>query len=292
METFVPRDYRPDAIERVGRKLKMEYVGMGSVFLLLWLVDFRGVPHWTQSALATAGTFFLFMGLKKKTRDHLVTSFLLFAAAALAVTAVTELVWVLPYALFGASAWAMEGYLEKRRGRIFALPAILGGFAWTSPFWPLAFLFAAAYLLEPRPDAPGLRKRLAWLVGFSGSAALAVSAAAPWRGGSPEWQSHPPDLWQLGLLALFAVPVLSNLILYRGRLARPHLVNGIVFGVLASIDERAVAIFGMAGAIVLAATVFRESTDSPRWRHALKHAEWYFFPLVTVVALSLLVIGP
>lgn len=291
METLVPRDYRPDTVERIGRKLKMEYVGMGSVFLLLWLGDFGGVPHGTQSALATAGTFFLFMGLKKKTRDHLVTSFLLFAAAALAVTAVTELVWVLPYALFGACTWATEGYLEKRRGRIFALPAILGGFAWVSPLWPLAFVFVAAYLLEPRSDAPGLRKRLAWVVGVSGLAGLAVSAVAPWREGSADWQGHPPDLWQLGLLAVFTVPVLSSLVAYRSRLARPHVVNGVLFGLLAPFDERCVALFGMAGAIVLAATVFRESADSPRWRYALKHAEWYFFPVVTVAALSALLSG-
>jgi hypothetical protein len=292
MERLLPSDYRPDAMERVGRKLKMEYVGMSSVFLLLWLVDFRGVPHWTQSALATAGTFFLFMGVKKKTRDHLVTSLLLFAAAALAVTAVTELVWVLPYALFGACAWAMEGYLEKRRGRIFALPAILGGFAWTSPFWPLALLFLAAYLLEPRAEAPGLRKRLARLVVVSGLAGLAVSASAPWRDGWTEWQRHPPDLWQLALLALFTIPVLSSLVAYRGRLARPHLVNGLLFGFFAPFDERCVALFGMVGAIVLAATVFKESADSPRWRHALKHLEWYFFPLVTVAALSMFFFGP
>lgn len=292
MERLVSNAYRPDAVERIGRKLKMEYVGMGSVFLLLSLADFRGVPHGTQAALATAGTFFLFMGLKKKTRDHLVTSFLLFAAAALAVTAVTELVWVLPYALFGACTWAMEGYLEKRRGRIFALPAILGGFAWASPFWPLAFVFAAAYLLEPRSDAPGLRKRLAWMVGIAGLAGIAVSAAAPWREGSPEWQSHPPDLWQLGLLAVFTVPVLSSLLAYRDRLAHPHRVNGVLFGLLAPFDERCIAVFAMVGAIVLAASVFRESADSPRWRHALRRAEWYFFPIVTVVALSVLLIGP
>ncbi len=290
METFATGDYRPDAVERLGRKLKMEYVGMASVFLLIWLVDFRGVPRWTDSALATAGTFFLFMGLKKKTRDHLVTSFLLFAAAALAVTAMTELVWVLPYALFGVSTWAMEGYLEKRRGRIIALPAILAGFAFVSPMWPLAFAFVAAYLLEPRLDAPGLRKRLAWLVGVSAISGLAVSTVAPWRGDLASLRTEVPDLWQLGLLAVFSVPVASSVVAYWDRLARPHRMNAILFGVLAPFDERCIALFAMVGAIVLAASVFRESADSLRWRHAFKHAEWYFFPVVFAIALGVLLL--
>ena len=40
----------------------------------------------------------------------------------------------------------------------------------------------------------------------------------------------------------------------------------------------------MAAAILLAATVFRQSIDSPRVRPAFKHAEWYFFWVVLAVA--------
>ena len=57
------------------------------------------------------------------------------------------------------------------------------------------------------------------------------------------------------------------------------------------LDERLIAMFGMAGAIVLAATVFRQSADSDRWRGAFRHAEWYFFPAILVVSVGLLVAG-
>lgn len=280
--------YRPDAVERTGRKMKMEYVGMGSVFLFIWLVDFSGVPHWTQSALATAGTFFLFLGLKKKTRDHLVTSFLMFGAAALAQPAVTVLLWVLPYMLFGACAWAMEGYLEKRRNRIHTLPVVFGVFAWVSPLWPLAFAFVAAYLLEAREELPGLRRRLALIVGASGLVAALAALFGPTKGMLRAAVRVAPDTWHLAILAAVGVPVVLCLARYWPVLAWPHRVNGIVFTVLAPLDIRLAALFGMAGAIVLAATVFRQSADSLRWRSAFKHAEWYFFWIILATSLGLL----
>jgi len=47
-----------------------------------------------QTLAATAATYFLFLGLKKKTRDHICTSFLMFAVAAVALA-----MWLFP-------AWA------------------------------------------------------------------------------------------------------------------------------------------------------------------------------------------
>jgi len=285
----LPVSYRPDAVERVGRRLKMEYVGMASVFLFIWLVDFRGAADWRQSTLATAGSFFLFLGLKKKTRDHLVTSFLLFAAAALAQPAVTAWGWALPYMLFGACSWAMEGYLEKRRNRIYALPVIFAAFGWSSLLWPLAFAFIAAYLLEPREDLPGLRRRLATLVGASGVAAIAGSSLRLRSGDPLPHLQTPPDVWLLGVFAAVAVPALLALTVYWKGLAAPHRMNGVLFTALAPFDDRLVAMFGVSAAIVLAATLFRQSADSLSWRPVFKHAEWYFFWVVLATAVGLLV---
>lgn len=279
--------YRPDAVERTGRKLKMEYVGMGSVFLFIWLVDFSGAAHWTQSALATAGTFFLFLGLKKKTRDHLVTSFLMFAAAALAQPAVTVLLWVLPYMLFGMCAWAMEGYLEKRRNRIFTLPAVFAVMAWASPLWPLAFAFVAAYLLEARDDTPGLRRKLALVVAASGLTAAAGTVLAPWREDPAAWARYAPDGWHLLVYVAVAIPVALCLVAYWPQLAWPHRVNGVLFTLAGPLGIRLLAMFGIAGTIVLAATVFRQSADSLRWRSAFKHAEWYYFWVILAVVAGL-----
>jgi hypothetical protein len=282
--------YRPDAVERTGRRLKMEYVGMGCVFAFIWLVSFSGTAHWTESALATAGTFFLFLGLKKKTRDHLVTSFLMFAAAALAQPAVTVLLWVLPYMLFGMCAWAMEGYLEKRRNRIFTLPAVFAALAWATPLWPLAFAFVAAYLLEARDDAPGLRRKLALVVGASGLAAAVLTVLAPWRGDPASWTPVPLDARDYLLLGAVALPVLLCLAFYWKQLAWPHRVNGLLFTAVAPLGIRGLAMFGIAGTIVLAATVFRQSADSLRWRSAFKHAEWYYFWVILAVVAGLVLL--
>lgn len=285
---LLPASYAPDAVERIGRKLKMEYVGMASVFLFIWLVDFRGAADALQAGFATAGIFFLFLGLKKKTRDHLVTSFLMFAAAALAQPAVTAWRWALPYMLLGACAWAMEGYLEKRRQRIYALPAILAVFGWSSLLWPLAFAFVAAYLVVPREEVPGLRRRLAIVIAVSGVAAVAGSSVRL-RGGDPlPYVQAPPDLWLLGIFAAIAIPTLLALTVYWKDLAAPHRMNGVLFTVLAPFDDRLVAIFGISAAIVLAATLFRQSADSLSWRPAFKHAEWYFFWVILATAVGLL----
>lgn len=283
-DVVLPAGYRPDWMEVSGRKLKMEYVGMGSVFAIIGLEAFGHLPHASQSAIATAGTLFLFMGLKKKTRDHIAASFLLFAAAALAAPGVRDGAWALPYALFGACIWAMEGYLEKRRTRIYGLPVILGSFAAISPFWPLALVFVAAYLFQPRPDAPGIRRRLALIVALSAVVSAITAAVVASRGAAAPMALDPPTKGLLILYASIAVICVLCLAAYWRRLAVPHRLNAILLGVVAAFDTRLMAMFGMASTVLLSATVFRHGVDSERMRPMVKHAEWYFFPLVLAAA--------
>jgi hypothetical protein len=281
----MPADYKPDWMEVTGRKMKMEYVGMGSVFTVIFRTAFVHLQQRSEAAIATFATLFLFMGLKKKTRDHISCSLLLFTAAALAGPGVTDGRWYWPYAAFGACVWAMEGYLEKRRGRIYALPFVLGGFAAISAWWGLGLAFVAAYLLEPRSEVPGIRKRLAGIVAVS--AAVAMIAAAYFRSWHVESLStlSAPSGELLALYVLIAVASVACLGFYWRRLAWPHRVNAILFGLLAPFDARVVALFGMAATVLLSATIFRHGIDSDRWRPLTKHAEWYFFPIVFVVAL-------
>jgi len=283
-----PAGYNPDWMETTGRKLKMEYVGMASVFAIIFKIAFGGLPHPLQSAIASAGALALFLGLKKKTRDHLSSSFLLFVAAALAGPGVTDGLWFLPYALFGVCVWAMEGYLEKRRSRIYALPVVIGGFAAVSPFWPLALAFVAAYLFEPRPEAPKIRARLTWLVALSALVAVVASVAVEPRVAAAAWALNPTSRGLLVMYACVAVIGLACLAFYWTRLAIPHRLNAILFGLLAPLDARIVALFGMASIVLLSATIFRHSIDSDRLRPFFKHAEWCFFPVVFVTALWIL----
>lgn len=282
-------NYTPDWVEVTGRRLKMEYVGMGSVFAVIFMTSFSGLPHRTQAGIATVGSLALFLGLKKKTRDHLSVSFLLFAAAAIAARGVTDGRWFVPYALFGFCVWAMEGYLEKRRDRIYTLPLVLAGFAAVSVWWVLAFVFVATYLLEPRPDDPRVRVRLTWLVVVS---ALAAGVTAFISGSAADFASRMPIAhWRAsrdGYLC-FAVLGLGCLMYYWKRLAMPHRLNAILFGLLAPFDLRITALFGMVCTILLSATVFRQSVDSDRLRPYFKHAEWYFFPVAFAAALGLVV---
>ena len=281
----LPADYAPDWMERTGRKLKMEYVGMGSVFTVIFRVAFGGLPRPSQSAIATAGTLFLFMGLKKKTRDHIAASLLLFTAAALAGPGVTNGLWFLPYALFGACIWAMEGYLEKRRTRIYTLPVVLGGFAAISPGWVLGLAFVAAYLLEPRPEVPGIRGRLAWIVAVSAVVSAVVAALVGSRGAGEALTLQAPTRGLLVLYGSVAVVSVACLAVYWTRLAIPHRLNAVLLGLLAPLDARIVALFGMASMVLWSATIFRHGIDSDRLRPFAKHAEWYFFPVVFAAAL-------
>ena len=270
--------YVPDGVERFGRRFKMEYVGMASVFLTIWLLNFQNVA-------AILAMFFLFVALKKKTRDHLVTSFLMFAAATLAVPAVTGSAWALPFALFAMLAWALEGWLEKRPGRIVAIPLVLAGLAASTPYWPLGVVFAGAYVLEPRPDAKHLTRRLALLVASGAVLAAVAAEAVPPRGLVP----MPPEPLSLAIWLAVAAPAALSLALFWRSLATPHRVNALLTLALSPFDERMIAVFGIAGTIVLAATVFRQSVESTQLRPHFKRAEWYYFWVILAVAVGLLV---
>lgn len=78
--TAINLAYVPGPLERFGRKLKVEYLGMASVYSIIALLYFGDLASWYETLLATLGAFFLFLGLKKKTEDHLVGSLVLFAA--------------------------------------------------------------------------------------------------------------------------------------------------------------------------------------------------------------------
>lgn len=279
--TTVPA-YAPDGVERFGRKFKMEYVGMASVFLTIWLLQF-------QSVIAILAMFFLFVALKKKTRDHLVTSFLMFAAAALAVPAVTGAGWGTPFALFAMLAWALEGWLEKRPGRIITIPFVLGALGALTPLWPVAAAFCGAYLLTPRPDAPALRRKLAGLEAAGLALAIVGALAAAKLMGTAPLTLRPPPLLLIAVAIAVGAPTALALALFWRSLALPHRVNAILAGALAPFDERMVAVFGVAATIVLAATVFRQSVESAQLRPHFKRAEWYYFWVILAIASGLLV---
>ncbi|MEJ2085867.1 MAG: hypothetical protein P8Y44_09335, partial [Acidobacteriota bacterium] len=113
----------PTAVERFGRRFKLEYVGMISVYSIIGISIF-GQAGWSQALICAAGAFLVFLSIKKKTRDHLSGSLLLFASALLAQGAVLEAHWALSYLAFAACACAMEGYLGKRQEQSLALPLI------------------------------------------------------------------------------------------------------------------------------------------------------------------------
>jgi len=261
----------------------MEYVGMASVFLTIWLLHF-------ESVVALAAMFFLFVALKKKTRDHLVTSFLMFAAAALAVPAVRSTgKGGLIFALFAMLAWALEGWLEKRPGRIVTIPFVLGALGATTPAWPVAVLFSGAYLLEPRPDAPHLRRRLAWLEAAGLVLALGAAFFVARSGVAAPLIPTPPTPRHLAIVAAVAAPAAMALVVFWRSLAAPHRWNALISGALAPFDHGMVAVFAISATIVLAATVFRQSVDSPVLRPHFKRAEWYYFWAILAVALGLTV---
>ena len=270
--------YVPDGVEKFGRKFKMEYVGMASVFLTIWLLNFENVA-------ALLAMFFLFVALKKKTRDHLVTSFLMFAAAALAVPAVAAGDFAVPFALFAMLAWALEGWLEKRPGRIVTIPFVLAALGALTPLWPVGLVFVGAYVLQPRPDAPALSRKLTLLA--AGGAVFTVVAS--FFVARPDLVLQPPAPLSLVIWLAVAAPAALALAVFWRTLAVPHRINALVIGALAPFDERMIAVFGIAGTIVLAATAFRQSVESTQLRPHFKRAEWYFFWVILAVAVSLLV---
>jgi hypothetical protein len=290
METNEPAliDYRPGPVEVHGRRLKMEYMGMASVFTVIALLIYGGRP-WGASIPATLGSFFLFLGLKKKNRDHLMCSFLLFLAAALARPAVVAADWAVPMLLFGATVFSLERYLEKRPQQAYGLPVVLAVWGWLNGFWLLGLLFAATYLLYPRADRPEARKILVRVIPAA-AVAGGITTAARLFGTSPPADYWPTSLvstagwWTLVLGGVILVAV-AVVIVYWKRLIQPHRLNSVVFAVLAPWDVRLAALFGMVAAVLMAATVFRHSIDSDRARPFFKHAEWHFFYVVLALAI-------
>ena len=92
------------------------------------------------------------------------------------------------------------------------------------------------------------------------------------------------DRTELEVLAAMGIPTLLCLALYWRKLVAPHRWNTILFALLAVQDGRLAALFGMVAAVLLCATVFRDSVDSPAMRPFFKHFEWHYFWYVFVIA--------
>jgi len=261
---------------------------MASVYSIIALLFFGDLPSWFETFLATLGAFFLFLGLKKKTEDHLVGSLVLFATVSLAMVPVGFSEWVVPYLLFGLAVFIMEGYHERRPTRIYALPALFLGWSLADSSWWLGLVFAALYLSFPRPERPQFRRLLSYmliaslLLGFSAHAIVDRSIVSALRF-YPEGQM-PLDRTELEVLGAIGIPVILCLAVYWRKLSIPHRWNTLIFALLAVQDGRLAALFGMVAAVLLCATVFRDSVDSPSMRPFFKHFEWHYFWYVFVAA--------
>jgi hypothetical protein len=262
---------------------------MASVYSIIALLYFGDLASSYESVLATLGAFFLFLGLKKKTEDHLVGSLVLFAAVSVAQAPIVVSKWVMPYLLFGVTVFVMEGYRERRPTRIYALPALFLGWALADSSWWLGLVFAAFYLAFPRAEKPQFRRVLFYvliaglLLGFSAHAIVDRSIVSALRL-YPEGQV-PLDRTELEVLAAIGIPVLLCLALYWRKLPAPHRWNTVLFAFLAVQDGRLAALFGMVAAVLLCATAFRDSVDSPAMRPFFKHFEWHYFWYVFVIAM-------
>jgi len=284
---IVIEGYEPGPVEVYGRRLKMEYVGMASVFVVIAVLIFGGAP-WARAATATAASFFLFLGLKKKNRDHIMCSTLLFMAAMLARPAILTADWAWSLMLFGATVFSLERYLEKRPQQVSFLPLVIGAWAWINGAWILGLLYAASYLTYRRTDRPGAGMILVRSVAAAAVAGCIVTIVRL-MGTSPPlgyWLNPRIQPGQIQLVAM-AFVVLAVLVVfgaYRRRLIPPHRINPLVFAALAPWDLRLTAMFGMVAAVLFAATIFRHSIDSDRARPFIWHAEWHFFYLVFALA--------
>jgi hypothetical protein len=290
MEQSVPRPYVAGPVERIGRRLKMEYIGMASVHAVVYFILFGQLRSWTQSLAAMLGILGLFLGIKKKTRDHLSASLLLFAAAAVAAGPLAAADWAVPYLLFGATVCAMEGYVEKLQEQIYALPVLFLIWAWLGADWlPALFLFVAFYLAHPWVERPGLRRRfgmvfVATVVAAGAGTLLRLRGPGATDAGLLELHRLPLARTDLLFLLAVGLPTVVCLILYWRRLIAPHRLNGAVFTLLAPWDVRLLALYSMVAAVVLSATIFRRSIDSDRLRPIFKHLEWHFFLWVLALA--------
>jgi hypothetical protein len=280
--------YVPGPVEVWGRRLKMEYIGMASVFTIIAVLIYGG-GRWADSVPATLGSFFLFLGLKKKNRDHIMCSVLLFGAALLARPAVLTGDWALPLLLFGATVFSLERAVEKRPEQVYGLPVVMAVWGWLDGLWLLGLAFAAGYLLDPLRERGDARRKLLRTVPAAAVAGgIATTARLLSAGAAGYWPTaRMPLPGAVGLAVDIAIAlVVVVLVAYWRQLLVPHRVGPILLAALAPWDLRATALFGMAAAVLLAATVFRRSIDSDRLRPFVKHAEWHFFYLALAVALG------
>ena len=284
---IVIEGYEPGPVEVYGRRLKMEYVGMASVFVVIAELIFGGTS-WLGILEATTGSFFLFLGLKKKNRDHLMCSMLLFGAALLARPAVLVADWALSLMLFGATVFSAERYLEKKPQQVAFLPLILGLWAWYDGFWLLGLAYTAVYILCPRSDRPGATKILVRSVIAGAATGLIVMAirllateapAGYWFGARVA-----PQGWLLLAVAAVIVTVVTVIAIYFRRLIVPHRINPLLFAALAPWDIRWTAMFAMVAAVLFSASIFKLSIDSDRLRPYIWHAEWHYFYLMLALA--------
>ena len=284
---IVIEGYEPGPVEMYGRRLKMEYVGMASVFVIIAELIFGGSP-WLRTIVATAASFFLFLGLKKKNREHLMCSLHLVVAALLARPAVFDVGWAVPLLLFGATVFSAERYLEKKPQQVAFLPLILGAWAWLDGLWLLGLAYSAAYILCPRSDRPGATKILVRSVIAGAAAGLIVTAVRLLGPGAPDgyWFGArvAPERWLLAVVAVLVVAVLVVIAAYYRRLMVPHKVNPLVFAALAPWDIRLTAMFAMVTAVLFSASIFKLSIDSDRIRPYIWHAEWHYFYLMLALA--------
>ena len=261
---------------------------MASVFVIIAVLIYGGDP-WLRTLFATTGSFFLFLGLKKKNRDHLMCSMHLFGAALLSRAAVFEADWALPLLLFGATVFSAERYLEKKPQQVAFLPVILGVWAWFDGFWLLGLVYTATYILCPRSDRPGATKILVRSVIGGAAAGLIVMAVRLLGTSSPAgyWFGAriAPVNWLLVVVAAVIVAVIVVIAFYRRRLIVPHKINPLLFAALAPWDIRLTAMFAMVAAVLFSASIFKLSIDSDRIRPYIWHAEWHYFYLVTALAI-------
>jgi len=196
--------------------------------------------------------------------------------------------WVVPYLLFGLTVFIMEGYRERRPTRIYALPVLFLGWSLVDFSWWLGLIFAAGYLAFPRTEKPHLRRHL-WgllilglLLGVSGHALFYGSISSSFQFFPQD--RVPPTCETMEALVAMGVPTLLCLVVYWKKLMAPHRWNTLLFAFLAPWDGRLAALFAMVAAVLLCATAFRDSVDSPTLRPFFKHLEWHYFWYVFAVA--------
>lgn len=287
--TVTEAEYVTGPVERFGRRIKLEYVGMTSIYLIVALLVFQGTHAWHQAVVGAVGSLFLFLGLKKKTRDHLSGSLVLLAAAWVARQAVVDADWAVPFLLATAVVCALEGYVETRQEQIFVLPPVFLAWGFLDPTWVFALALVAVYLGHPWTERPGLRRRLGWVL-VASIAAAAVGSIYRFGPGLEDLSAQllerrPLANQGLAALASLGLPALACLLVYWRRLIVPHRLAPLLFAPLAVWDVRLAAMAAMVAAVTLTATVFRLSIDSSLLRPYFKHAEWHYFWYVFAIAL-------